>query len=107
MFESELKAAWLSISEISLSFAEVRDQYLETNVVEGRFVQLTAAYNNLNIIEQALFEYMEIKSPMFSKKPNREVLMIAEAAVENSKILLDVARGELALLLRTVIAHDR
>ncbi len=98
MYESELKKAWLSISDVSLPLAELRDEYLSLKGGEGRFLRLTDAYSNLNAIEQALFEYLELKAPIFGKKPNRAVLMMAEAAIENGQVLTEIVRGELALL---------
>lgn len=98
MFESELKAAWLSISDVSLPLAEARDDYLKVKGGEHRFMQLADAYSNMNTLETALFEYLEGKVPLLGKKPNREVLMIVEAAIKNSKVLLEVSRGELKLL---------
>ena len=100
MFEAELKSAWLSVTDVSLPLAEVRDEYLNVKGGEARFMQLADAYSNLNTVEQALFEYMELKPPTFGKKPNREFLMIAEAAIKNGKILMDVAKGELSALKR-------
>jgi hypothetical protein len=86
----------MSISKVSLPIAAVRDEYLKFKGRHGRFMQLADVYSNLNMIHQALFEYIESKSPVFGKKPNREVLMIAQAAVENSKVLLDIAEDEIA-----------
>ena len=101
MREVELRDVWLSVSDVALPLAELRDEYLKFQGFQadlGRFGQLETAYANLNIVEQTLFEYIEQKSPLFGKKPNREVLMIANAAIQNSRILAEIARGELNLM---------
>ena len=98
MFEDELKELWLSVSDIALPLAELRDEYLYVKRGEARIMLLTTAYENLNAIEQALFEYIALKSPLLGRKPNREMLMMARAAIENGRILTEIVRGELALL---------
>ena len=97
MSEAELKTLLLSVSEIYLSLAEVRDDYLRVQGGEPRFMQLAEACDNLMAIEQALFEYREIKAPLFGKKPDREFLMVAVAALANGRVLRDVCKGELAM----------
>ena len=107
MLHEQVKTAWMNVDKVALPLAEIRDEYLKFKGMEGRFMQMNDAYRNLNTLGDALFEYIEIKSPLFGKKPDREILMIAEAAVKNGQILLDVAKGELALLGELVKDEDR
>jgi len=98
-FEPELRKLWLSVQDIALPIAELRDRYVEFPGMHPRFSQLYDVWQNLLQIEQAIFEFLELKKPAFGKKPEREFLMVAEAAISNSKILLKIAAEEHAALL--------
>lgn len=95
--KGEIKQLWLSVKEVALPLADVRDAFLKVQGGEPRFMQLDEAYDNLNAIEQALYEYLQIKSRWFSKKPDKEVLMLSVAALANARILMEVCRGELSM----------
>lgn len=56
------------------------------------------AYQNLRTIEEAIFEFMELRKPMFGKKPDREFIMLSRAAISNTKILLKIATDEYAMM---------
>ena len=97
-FGDDLRKVWLNIGEVALPIAALRDEYVRFPGVHRRFSQLNNVYQNLLKVEAALFEFCEAKKPVFGSKPEREVLMIAEATLENARILLEIARAELALL---------
>jgi hypothetical protein len=93
-FDPEIRKLWLEISKTSIPLAMVRDEYIKLKGGEHRFMQLADVYSNLNTIETALFEYLDLKAPVFGRKPDREMLMVSRAAVENVKVLLDIAEEE-------------
>ena len=100
MHSEALRQLQAKISETAFPIADLRDEFLKVEgfqIGESRFGQLDRAYSNINTVGDALFEYLDQKSPLFGKKPDREVLMIAKAAVENAKILIEIARSELEL----------
>ena len=96
--QTELRQLWLSIQEIAMPMAELRDKYVEFPGMHPRFSHLYDAWQNLLAVEQAIFEFMELKKPTFGKKPDREFIMISKAAISNSKILLKIATDEYAVL---------
>jgi hypothetical protein len=97
-YANDLRELWLSVGEVPLPIAAVRDEYVRFGGIHRRFSRLNDVYHQLFTIETALFEFLESKKPLFGQKPEREVLMIARAAVENAKVLSEIARAELQLL---------
>jgi hypothetical protein len=93
-YADEIRGLWLSIGELSISLGEVRDAFLRIPGEEGRFMEIEDARKNLFQIETALFEYLEQKAPVFAKKPDRLFHAVANAAIDNTKILLAIAKGD-------------
>ena len=97
IYENHIRALWLSISKLAISLGEARDAFLLIPGEEARFMELEGARKNLFEIETALFEYLEQKTPFLSKKPDRLMYIVAQSAIENSKILLEFAKGDASL----------
>ena len=92
--EDELRELWLSVSNVSLPLAEVRDRYIQGLGFHPRFSQLADAYDHLNNIEQALSEYLEVRKPLMGSKPDHEFLMLSRSAIEIGKTLLLIVKDE-------------
>ena len=92
--EDELRELWLSVSNVSLPLAGVRDRYIQGPGFHPRFSQLADAYDHLNNIEQALSEYLEVRKPLMGSKPDHEFLMLSRSAIEIGKTLLLIVKDE-------------
>lgn len=95
--EDDITALWLSVSDLVLEICEIRDRYLNLVAEEGRFMQLQDIVSNLQTLENTLFEYRELKNPLFSKKPDRLMSMAAKSAIECAKTALEIAKDDLSL----------
>ena len=93
---AEIRQLWLSVQDIAGPIADLRDRYVSSPGLHNRFSQLYDVWRNLLEIEQALFEFLEIKKPLLGSKPEKEMLVVARASLANAKILLDIASAEFA-----------
>ena len=97
MTDEEVRSLWLTISDLSLEVAGVRDAFLALPAEELRFMQLEDLRGLLLDLETKLFEYLEIKAPLFGSKPSSSIFACAGAAIGSARIALTFAKDDLAL----------
>ena len=107
IFDADIRKLRTDISDISLEIADVRDEYLTLKHTEKRYMQLSKVYSDLRTVEQALFEFLERRLPLFDKQPDRLVLMIARPMFENAKFILDMVKNEINSLRTLAIYPNR
>ena len=96
-YSEQIREIWLSISELTIALGHVQDAFLKIPGEELRFMEMEDARKNIFEIETALFEYLDTKAPMFGTKPDRLVFIVANSAMKNAKILLNLANGDASL----------
>ena len=97
-FADELRKVWLAIDGVALPIADVRDGYVRFPGIHRRFSQLDSVYRDLRTMETALFEFLEVENSAVGSNRGREILMVAQAALNNARVLAEVAQAELQLL---------
>lgn len=95
----QIRDLWLSVTDVALPLAEVRDRFLTVPGGEKRFGQLHNCVDHLHAVEESLYEYLEWRRDASGARDDidRLCFMMCNAAIENGKTLLELATAEIDL----------